>query len=108
MASIMSKLSPDVAEKARKIRSVIFKQFAEIGQGQIARAIGVSDTWMSNRKEDEHFDHFCAALAAGGLKVVPESVKCYPADQLTALIQFAKIGMRHVREPADLLWEDAE
>lgn len=45
-------------------------------------------------------------LAELGLKVVPESMRCYPEDQIEAIFKLAQAHMRQMESSRQLAWEE--
>lgn len=100
--------TPERAERARKNTRLLLRRAKDVGQIHIADYAGVSDStisaWLSNNVEA-----LGKALAAMGLKVLPEEVACVRnAAELDHLIHYAQIGMASVRSSDDLLFDDPE
>jgi hypothetical protein len=71
----MSDISPD--ELARRGYSAFLKAIAERRQGDIANAMGLSDTNVSELKT-KHMERCIALLAHCGLKLAPADARVLP------------------------------
>ena len=79
------------------------QRLASLGQNDVAKAIGKSDSWVS-RWKDQDCAIFTRLLGALGLKVVPAHFKCYDPAHIAHLEYFAKIGL--AQETSSILeWE---
>lgn len=81
----MDSLTPEQAEKARKIESLLLQALANVGQKQVAEACGISESTVS-RWKDGDLARTAASLVAMGLKVVPEDAETIRAEDLQALL----------------------
>ena len=99
--------SSDTRETARKIQAQWLQSVASIGQNVIADAIGVSAPTISRFcSEPDHMERACLVLAAAGLKVVPEGVKCVSHRTMQAYKHLAAEYMRQHVEPGILNWDE--
>jgi hypothetical protein len=96
--------SPEV--RARAMASAVLRA-CRLGSTQcaIAEAMKVSESTLSNMLSKE-LDRFCLLLALVGLKTVPTSARCFPADYVQALHVMAKMQMQS-SSPDQLDWEDS-
>lgn len=70
-------------------------------QGAIAVAMGVADSTVSRLKSD-HAEGVLALLYHAGLKVVPQSVNCYPAADVEAWYAAYRRQVTHAETAAEL------
>lgn len=99
----MNTSSDTTLGKARKAHSVVLRSLHEgAKQGAIAVAMGVSDSTVS-RIKTEKLEDALTLIYLAGFKVVPQDVKCYPADYVTALHTMARMHMAAARS---LEWDD--
>jgi len=96
----MATSSPTPAERARKYVSLVMQRLAG-SQDAIAATMGVSGSTISRLKSD-HIETFCAVLAHAGLKVVPVEMKCYPEDQMEAILTLARERLRQIQNASDM------
>jgi predicted DNA-binding protein (UPF0251 family) len=103
----MSEFLPTPVEKARKAFGAILRVLQTGGkQGQVAVAIGVSDTTM-HRLVNEQMERCVQALYHAGFKVVPQDMKCYPSQDVEAWYAAYKRQIEH-SETAEKLFEGIE
>jgi len=90
------------AEIGRRGYSTFAKRIADLNQGDIASAMGLSDTTVSELKT-KHMERAIALLAHCGLKVVDVKARCMPE----ATYQFLTATHERVmaRQPS-LIWEE--
>jgi transcriptional regulator with XRE-family HTH domain len=94
--------------RSRKNESTILQALARVGQNEVARRMQVSDSTVSRFKNGELLQ-WASFLAALGLKVVPEAMKCYDPKQIRAVFELAKARLNAIDEPQELAWgEDIE
>jgi PP-loop superfamily ATP-utilizing enzyme len=80
----MSEFSTSPLEKARKAQAPIFHVLKSDGkQGQIATALGVSDSTMS-RLVNDHMEAVIAILYHAGFQVVSQDLQLYPSRDVEA------------------------
>lgn len=80
----MGQVSMPFDQRARKNEKVILSALADTGQAVAAGFMGVSESTVS-RMKDQELEKLSDILAACGLKVVPESMQCFPAERVEAL-----------------------
>lgn len=98
----MNEFSISPSEKARKAISAVLQVLKINGkQGQVAVSMGLSDSTMS-RLVNDHMDGVVVALYHAGFKVVPQSMACYPAEQVEAWFSAYKAAMNHAETAAKL------
>lgn len=100
----MSALSADQSFRARKNLSTIFTGLSNVGQVTVAKALQVSEGQVSKMKTDD-LPTIADVLAVCGLKVVPESFRCYEPRVIDALLVLAKDKLNRMRGPEELEWE---
>lgn len=100
----MAPLSMKGNERARKNLQSILQALATVGQASVAEAIGVSESTVSRMKDGE-LERLAQLLAALGLKVVPEAVKCYEPAFIESIFQLAKQRMAQVESASELSWD---
>ncbi len=71
-------------------------------QRNLAQALGVSESTIS-RTKTEKLEDAMTLLYQMGFKVVPEHMKCYPAEYVRALHTMAKL---HLDESPKLEWDE--
>lgn len=91
--------------RARKMQALIFQRLSELSATCIAEALGVSDATVS-RMKNEQTESYTAFLAALGLKLVPESSKCFQPEYIEHLRYFARRGVELEAERAELQWDE--
>lgn len=104
----MSTVSGEVAEKARKYRSLVLQTIARVGQEPIGSAIGVSGSTVSRftgEKEEEGMLRALSILAAAGLKVVPADMQCFPPRKVAILMELARDHLNQLETPDQLQWD---
>lgn len=102
----MDSVSNDPRESARKSTALVLRRIQRnTSQQAIATAIGVSDATIS-RLLSEQLDRFMLVLAHAGIKCVPSEYRCYPEDEIQALITLARRQMKQIETPASLIWDD--
>ena len=99
----MSELSATANERARKAYSAFLEAMKPPGTARnLAQVRGVSETTVSRIKTDMVEDAL-ALLYQLGFKVVPQEMRCYPADYVKALHTMARM---HVQSPPEQLdWD---
>lgn len=74
------------------------------GQVRIAEAVGVSEATIS-RMKSEQLAQVAAVIAAAGMKVVPEEMRCYPAKKLNAILELARDHLNALDDVERLSWD---
>lgn len=59
-----------------------------------------------SRFKAEQAEPFAKLLAALGLKVVPEHVRCYEPKQIEAVLALAKARLAQIESAEALQWDD--
>ena len=94
----MSTVSSALVDKARKNQTMVLQKLAASGQQVAADCIGTSvstiSRWQSSEGTSMGLEQICLLLAAIGLKVVPQEMKCYPAHEVQALFTLAKAHLQ--------------
>lgn len=98
-------VSAAVLEKSRKFHSLALQTISRVGQNEIAKLIGTSETTVSRHIAAE-LERACQVLAAAGLKVVPADMRCYPEDQIEALFTLAKARLKAMESAEKLIFEE--
>jgi len=93
--------------RSRKNESTILQALARVGQNEVARRMQVSDSTVSRFKNGELLQ-WASFLAALGLKVVPETMKCYDAKKLDAILELARAHLNTMETTEQLAWEGSE
>jgi len=101
----MSEVSAAQLDCARKIHTQILKALSTVGQVEIAARTGSSESTIS-RLKDGQLDLLSNVLAAAGLKVVPAQYKCIDPAIAQAMMLMYQSAMKHIENPASLLWGD--
>ena len=96
----MAALSPEPSENARKIAQSIFQGLSRVGQNEVAKALGTSDSTVSRLKEQ--VPQIAGLLAACGLKVVPVEMKCYDEKTIASILELARQRMAQLNSPQQL------
>lgn len=99
----MSALSTTPSERARKAYSRVLQAMQDPGtQRNVAQVLGVSESTVS-RIKSEKLEDAITLLCHLGFKVVPQDMRCYPADYVTALHNLARLQMQN--EAPTLEWD---
>lgn len=101
----MAASCPAPDERARKNLATIFRALSSLGQARLAEALNVSEPTIS-RWKSEQAEQCAKALAALGLKVVPEVVRCYQPKTIDAILELARARLDNVRSAEDLEWTE--
>lgn len=101
----MSPASPAPHEKARRYAAIVLQRVQrDAKQAALAVAMGTSDSTIS-RLLSEHLDRLCLVIAHAGLKVVPEEMKCFPPEEVQALLTLARGRLAQVENVEQLSWD---
>ncbi len=103
----MPQSSPPPTERARKNLSAILHGLASVGQVRIAEGLGTSEATVSRWKETQA-EQCARALALMGLKVVPETMRCFDQAQIGAILTLAKSHMAQIENTEQLAWDEGE
>lgn len=85
----MTTVSSSVAERSRKYLQACMQSISRVGQNSIAEQLGVSAPTVSRFVSDD-LERACQVIAAAGLKIVPAEMRCYPQDQIDAILTLAR------------------
>ena len=77
---------------ARRNHSLLLRCIAEVSQKRVAALIGVSETTMSDMKNDQ-LERIAALIAACGLKLTPVTHQTYDESYIGALKTLAFVGL---------------
>lgn len=100
----MNPLSSASAERSRKFHTLALQRVASVGQNHIATQLQVSEATVS-RFVSADLERACQVLAALGLKVVPQDMKCYPKDEIDAIFTLARASMNRIGGVEQLSFE---
>ena len=101
----MTELSTQVESRSRKNCATILRGLASAGQTTVADAIGKDESAVSRMKEKE-LPQLAKLLAVCGLKVVPETVKCYDPELIGAVFYLARANIAKLENPTELEWAE--
>lgn len=90
-------------DRAIKNERIILKALADTGQVAVARELGVSESSISKSKDS--VQPMAKILAACGLKVVPNAVRCVKPEYLQSLEAIAQEHFRTRSETPTLEWD---
>ena len=98
----MPELSSNPATRSRKAFGAVLQAMQDPGtQRNVAQVLGVSESTVS-RTKTEKLEDSITLLYHLGFKVVPQDMKCFPAEYMQALHTLARM---HVEEGPKLEWE---
>src|SRR5689334_12981521 len=97
----MAESCPQLDSRSRKNLASILNGLGRAGQVNVAKAIEKDETTVSKMK-DKELPQLARMLAACGLKVVPETVKCYDPDFIGAVFYLARSNLAKMETPAEL------
>lgn len=100
----MNPVSSSVAERSRKYLALSLQRISSVGQKAISEQLGTSEATVS-RFVSADLERACQVLAAAGLKVVPCEMKCYPLDQIDAILTLARGRLAEVESAEQLSFE---
>lgn len=101
----MSELSASADAYARKNQSMVLRALASVGQASVAAQLGVNESTVS-RWKDADIERFTRLLAVLGLKITPQSMRCYDERTLTAMLTLARQRMDQIENVEQIAWED--
>lgn len=93
------------SERSRKNERTILQHLARHGQNVVAEKMGISESKVSRFKNGE-LAEMAGFLAAIGLKVVPEEVKCFEPKKIDAILELAKAHLNQIECSSGLSFED--
>ncbi len=100
----MAASSPTPEERARKYHSLVLQRLAG-SQTSVAASLGVADSTIS-RLIASSAEMFCNVLARIGLKVVPVEMRCYPEDQMEAILTLARERLRQIHNASEMAMDE--
>jgi len=96
----------DWKERSRKNSTIILQQLASIGLKRVAGALEVDESTVSRLKNGEIEKH-ARFLAALGLKVVPNNVRCFEVGYIESLRYLARDQLNtEISTQRGLSWDD--
>lgn len=102
----MDALSPELNDRARKTRAVLFRGVRSVGQNVIAAQLGISDGTFSDWLA-KYGDRVALLLTAAGLKAVPADAVCLDPGKLAFLKRLAIERLQRADEADTVLdWGD--
>lgn len=110
MTTPTTQLSPEQADIAREIETLILQRVACVSQKRLSIALkpkfeNCSESTVS-RWNDGEYQKWAMALSVLGLRVVPDSAVVVTAEYLSALETMARIGLKAERKrPGPLGWD---
>ncbi len=110
-------------ERARRNVAAILSALERVGADKPARAIGLDPSMLSKWKDRtagkrqapdgtplSEIESHARYLAELGLKVVPETMRCYPETEIEAIFQLARARMKEMSTSRELAreheWEE--
>lgn len=94
--SLDERVSDSIRAAARRNHSMLLRSISDVSQKRIAALIGVSETTMSEVK-NEQLERIAALIAACGLKLSPVTHQTFDESYISALKTLASVGLG--REP---------
>lgn len=97
------------AEKARKTLAFCMQRISREGQSAIAERLGTSPSTVSRFVSDsDGLERACKVLMAAGLKIVPDTMQCFPPSKVAILMELARDHLNYLQRPEQLAFEDDE
>jgi len=78
----------------------VFQRLAAVGQDEVAKALGLSDSTVSRMKDE--VPRFAGMLERLGLKVVPVEMQCYDEKTIASILVLANQRMAQLQTPQQL------
>jgi transcriptional regulator with XRE-family HTH domain len=100
-------MKPEFQSRAHKNEAVVLKTLHHVTGKAVAEIMEVSETTVSRFKNGE-LKEWAAFLAALGLKIVREDLKCYDKQDIEAVLLFARRYMHDMKDADQLTWEEDE
>lgn len=97
----MAESSPMLSRRTTKTRSVIFGGLRSKGHGNVAKALGISESTFSEWLE-KYGDRIALMLTSIDHKPVPIENECHSPEYMASLLFFARRGMDRPPDPRDL------
>lgn len=108
----MTKLSEEQLARSRKMQSRILQAVEDIGQKQVALALGCDPSNICRMKNPQgtathgEIEKMCLFLATLGLKVVPQEYKMLRPDVLRSMLSINKEFYRRIGDIDDLAHDE--
>jgi hypothetical protein len=100
----MTSLSADLDERTKKTASLVLRCLHSVGQVNVAKALDVSESWLSKWKTDE-LDRTTRLLLLCGLKLVPVNVHCFHQKDVEMLMHGAQRWLGDLTSSEQLSWD---
>ncbi len=100
----MTSLSPDLEERTKKTSSLILRALHSVGQVHVAKALDVSESWISKWKTDD-LERMTKLLLLCELKVVPREVRCFHPKDIEMLMHGAQRWLGDMKSTEELSWQ---
>ena len=100
-------MKPEIQPRAHKNESVVLNTLQRVTGKAVAEKMECSETTVSRFKNGE-LTEWAAFLAALGLKIVPEAMKCFDPKEIDAVLLFARRYMSDIKDADQLTWDDDE
>lgn len=100
----MPPLSDTEETRARKYEALILQRLASTGLAAAAMAAEVDESTVSRWKE-KLIRQQCRVLACLGLKVVPDTMRCFDPADIDSILHQAQRWMQHVKSAEQLAQE---
>ena len=98
-------VSQEPNETARETETLILQRVLSVGQKEIARETGLSESTVSRWNEGE-YARWAKVLSYLGLRVVPQSAMLVTPAYLHSLETLAEIGLKaEKKRPGPLGWD---
>ncbi|ARD11388.1 CII family transcriptional regulator [Pseudomonas savastanoi] len=98
-------VSQETDETARETETLILQRVLSVGQKEIARETGLSESTVSRWNEGE-YARWAKVLSFLGLRVVPQSAMLVTPAYLHSLETLAEIGLKaEKKRPGPLRWD---
>jgi len=105
----MEEVSAFDAERARKTLAFCMQRISREGQNAIAERLGTSASTVSRFVSDaDGLERACKVLVAAGLKVVPNTMQCFPPAKVAIFMELARDHLNYLQRPEQLAFEDDE
>lgn len=101
----MPEVSIQLDSRARKNLASILNGLGRAGQTKVAEIIAKDESTVSKMK-DKELPQLARLLAACGLKVVPDTVKCYDPEFIGAVFYLARSNLSKLENPSELEWDE--
>src|SRR5207248_10598578 len=99
----MTPLSNAAPERSRKVWSLVLQRLASVGQAEVARQLGISESTVSRTVNGE-LERLCHILAIVGLKIVPTEMQCFPPRKVAILMELARDHLNQLENVEQLTW----